>query len=96
MRQAISRGVGATAFLFFFTGCASSSYKIPDAESAGAKLFIERCSGCHATPHPKRHSADEWPHYVVLMEKRMVQRDKPPLSDSERKLIMEYLVQHAR
>jgi len=95
-RQVIGRGAGATALLFFFAGCASSGFKIPDAESDGAQHFIERCSACHAVPHPKRHSADEWPHYVALMEKRMAQRGKTPLSDAARSLILEYLIQHAR
>lgn len=94
--KAMNRGAGYAASLFFIAGCASGGFRLPDAESDGARLYVEQCSVCHAVPHPKRHRADEWPHYVELMEKRMAQRDKTPLSDEDRSMILEYLTQHAR
>lgn len=77
-------------------GCATNGIAIPQAETAAAQLYAEKCSACHALPHPARHSAGEWPHYVALMEQRMSERNKRPLSDEQRSVILSYLSQHAR
>ncbi len=95
-KEGIIRALGAVAAIVLVAGCASSGTPIPAPQSQAAQLFVEKCGSCHAVPHPARHSADEWPHYVALMEQRMAERDKPPLSEQQRQLIMEYLGEYGR
>ena len=92
----IKRIVTAVAAVVLVVGCAGSGIEIPAAQSPAALLFVDKCGVCHAVPHPARHRADEWPHYVALMEQRMAERNKAPLSDAQRALIMEYLSEHSR
>jgi len=77
-------------------GCASSGTPIPAPQSEAALLFADKCGECHAVPHPARHSADDWPHYVALMEQRMRERDIALLSEAQRQLILSYLSEYGR
>jgi hypothetical protein len=86
---------------FFFlgpvlSGCAGGPTPIPDPDSAAAQLYIDKCSACHAVPHPKRNTVDDWHHLIPLMEQRMAERGKEPLTDEERETLMKYLDTHAR
>ena len=85
--------VAATMLL---VGCATTGTPIPLPQSQAALLFADKCGECHAVPHPARHSADEWPHYVALMERRMAERNVTALSDAERQLILRYLSKYGR
>jgi hypothetical protein len=85
-----------------FTGCADdqdsqplqlSDY--PEHESAEAKLYISKCSGCHAAPLPKIHVAEQWPGVVQRMEMRMNNKAIKPPSSQETELIVGYLQKHA-
>ncbi len=84
------------AVAMLLAGCATTGTPIPLPQSQAALLFADKCGECHAVPHPARHSADEWPHYVVLMERRMAERNVTALSDAERQLIVRYLSEHGR
>ena len=95
MRDGIKQSL-VIAVVAVATGCASGGTPIPDPQSAAAQRYAEKCSGCHAVPHPARHSAAAWPHYVALMEQRIAERNHTPLSDEERLMIISYLRKHAR
>jgi hypothetical protein len=87
--------------LLLLSACAgnggrSAAASIPDAGSPEAQTFVNRCSLCHAVPHPARHDYSGWRYLVPLMEKRMAERGVAPLSGEERALILSYLEQHAR
>ncbi|MGD8312343.1 MAG: hypothetical protein PVJ66_07075 [Gammaproteobacteria bacterium] len=69
---------------------------LPDAGSPAAQLYVERCGGCHAVPHPGRHSYAGWLHLVPLMEQRMAERGMRPLTDRERDDLLGYLRLHSR
>ncbi len=92
----IKRSATAVAAVVLMAGCAGSGIAIPAAQSQAALLFADKCGVCHAIPHPARHRAEEWPHYVALMEQRMAERNIVALSDMQRALIMEYLSEHSR
>jgi len=77
-------------------GCVSGPTPIPNAESPAAKLFVEKCGTCHAVPHPKRNSAEEWQHLIPLMEQRINERGMDALTNKQRETIQAYLQTHAR
>lgn len=77
-------------------GCAGGSTVIPDAETANARLYTEKCGSCHAVPHPGRNTAQEWVHLLALMEQRMAERNMPPFTDDERQVLQNYLQANAR
>ena len=77
-------------------GCAAAPTPIPDAQSRDAQVYRGRCSVCHVLPHPKRHTAKEWNHYLKRMDQQMQHRKMAPLSPEEREQILRYLTTHAR
>jgi len=68
---------------------------IPDADSAGGALYAERCSACHALPHPKRLDWEGWRHMLSVMKKRMDEKGMS-MDTSEWRKISAYLKGHAR
>ncbi|MDH3979852.1 MAG: hypothetical protein OEU91_04985 [Gammaproteobacteria bacterium] len=78
------------------SGGRSAAGAIPDAGSPGAQAFLNRCSICHAVPHPARHVYSGWLSLVPLMEQRMAERGVGPLSGEERSMILAYLKEYAR
>ncbi|MBV1883560.1 MAG: hypothetical protein KUG82_18105 [Pseudomonadales bacterium] len=77
-------------------GCTARSITLPDSESSAAQLYSDKCSACHALPHPKRHSAAEWPPVFKLMERRMRERHVPAFSAEQRSVLLGYLQDNAR
>jgi len=69
---------------------------IPDADSVGGKMFAQRCSVCHALPHPKRLDWPHWRHMLGLMKSRMTERGVAEPSKEEWRQIASYLKAHAR
>jgi len=68
---------------------------LPDATSASAKLFAQRCSSCHALPHPKRLDWPHWRHMLHVMRQRMGERGME-MEPQEWQQIASYLKLHAR
>jgi len=68
---------------------------IPDAGSASAQLFSQRCSVCHSLPHPKRLDWPHWRSMLHVMKQRMDERDMS-MSVEEWRQIAGYLQSHAR
>jgi len=68
---------------------------IPDAGSASAQLFSQRCSICHSLPHPKRLDWPHWRSMLHVMKQRMQERDIS-LPNKEWRQIAAYLQSHAR
>ena len=82
--------------ILVLVGCADMATPLPDSQSSGAKMFADKCSACHALPHPKRHTAEQWRHIMTLMEQRIHERGMHALTTDERKSILTYLQQHGR
>jgi len=74
------------------TGC---SVKLPDPESPGARLYRERCGGCHRLYAPEVLKAEMWKYQIERMQGEMVRRGVPALTTDERGVLLEYLQQHA-
>ena len=96
IKNAIKPALIAVVSVMLIAGCASNGTPIPAPQSQAALLFADKCGQCHAVPHPARHSADDWPHYVALMEQRMFERNITALSDAERQSILAYLSEYGR
>ena len=69
---------------------------LPDMDSAAAQTFVNRCSTCHAIPHPGRHTYQGWLHLVPIMEQRMAERGMAALTAEDREVILAYLQENAR
>ena len=80
--------------LLFMTGC-SMTQTIPESESPGAKLYLKKCTQCHGLPAPKRHTAEQWDHLLVMMKSFMEKRGLAFPAD-EREMIRDYLHKNAR
>ncbi len=69
---------------------------IPQAGTADAQVYIDRCSSCHVLPHPKRLGYEGWTAVVAVMEKRIAERGMLPLDEQERQSILDYLRRNGR
>ena len=67
----------------------------PEHESEAAKLYVSKCSGCHAAPLPKIHTVRQWPGVVHRMQMRMKNKAVKPLTSSELTIVVDYLQKHA-
>ncbi|MFQ5480156.1 MAG: hypothetical protein ACE5DW_02660 [Thermodesulfobacteriota bacterium] len=83
-----------TALLF--TGCALRTTPLPEPESEGAKAYKEVCGTCHALAHPRRNTYAQWEHLVGVMEVRMAERQRPPMTTEEKAQILLYLKKNSR
>jgi len=68
---------------------------LPARDSKAAQLFAERCSACHALPHPRRLDWVHWQHMLHVMKLRMEERGMQ-MTPEEWKTIASYLKDHAR
>ena len=68
----------------------------PEYDSEPAKLYISKCSGCHAAPLPSIHSVRHWPGVLQRMQMRMKNKAVQPLNPNELAIVLDYLQQHAR
>ena len=76
---------------------------LPDPRSRGAELTGRYCSQRHDTPHPRLHTAEEWPAVAGRMFARMSMMPGMPMmggveapSPAEREAIVAYLAEHGR
>jgi len=69
--------------------------EIPDADSAAAQVFSQRCSVCHSLPHPARLDWPHWRSMLHVMKQRMNEK-KISIPNEEWRQISGYLKQHAR
>ncbi|RMD88053.1 MAG: hypothetical protein D6808_00370 [Candidatus Dadabacteria bacterium] len=91
-----------TTLMVIFSACgilSCSQYNISNNDpniSRGEALFRSRCIMCHDLPHPKRHYSYQWPNLVEIMQKRMIEKGLPPLTETERSAIISYLKVNSR
>lgn len=70
---------------------------LPEADSAQAVLYVEKCSICHPAYHPQVHNYTGWNNVVTRMEKQADDKGiKPFLSGDEKAVILSYLKKNAR
>lgn len=58
---------------------------------AGAELTEQFCGGCHVTPKPQGHSANEWPAVVARMLDNMHRSNRPTPTPEQINTILDYL-----
>ncbi len=79
-------------FVLCLTKCGEP---LPDAESAGARLYQGRCSGCHRLYHPRMLTTEMWKIIIARMEIEFKRQGLRPLSRKEIELILDYLDEHS-
>jgi hypothetical protein len=86
-------------WLFLLLGtvsCVSVSHQnMPEENSAELGLLKKKCTLCHGLPHPKRHTQEEWSHLIILMTKRMNEKNIS-YTKEELSQIKSYLQRNAR
>ncbi len=70
----------------FFNGC-TTMQRLPEEKSADAQLYIERCSACHAIPHPSRLNLHHWKDKIVVMKSKQM----PVITAKEKESVLSYI-----
>lgn len=84
-----------TAAAFLLLSLAACNPALPEPDSAGAKLYVERCSACHRLYPPNVMTAATWEIMLDRMQGEMRRRGVPPLNGDEMKIATDYLTRHA-
>ncbi len=74
--------------MFALEGCQG---KLPQQDSYAGQLYMKRCGNCHQPYDPHSMTPAMWQVQVPMMEQKMQQAGMHPLSDEDRKTIMDYL-----
>lgn len=74
----------------------AATQPFPEPASAGAQLLQQKCSGCHAPPHPNTHTAMEWVGVVGRMQNYRVVRGHGVIAQPEQQRLLEYLQAYSR
>jgi len=69
--------------------------RCPSSASPAEQLYAERCGGCHRPYLPSTMTSAMWAEQVETMQMKMAQAGVAPLSDSERRAILDYLEHNA-
>jgi mono/diheme cytochrome c family protein len=76
-------------------GGAACGPKLPEPDSPGAQLYAQRCDTCHRLYAPTSMKYEMWKMQVERMQGEMARRGVPTLTDSERRVLLEYLQRHS-
>ena len=79
-------------FILLLWSCAGT---LPEEGSPEVTLYRNKCTVCHSWPHPGRHNAREWDHYLKVMEAHMKNRGLS-FEPQEKETIRAYLHRNAR
>jgi len=71
------------------------SPKLPEPESAGAKLYAARCNTCHRVFAPGSLKFEMWKVQVERMQGEIVRHGLPPLTPDERNVLLDYLKRYS-
>ena len=69
--------------------------KLPEPESAGAKLYAGRCNSCHRVFAPGSLKFEMWKVQVERMQGEIVRHGLAPLTPDERNVLLDYLKRHS-
>ncbi len=92
-RHVVLLTVATAAILLGSAGCAPKP--LPERGSSAEQLYAGRCGGCHRPFLPSTMTSAMWAEQVEAMQLKMAQAGVTPLSDSERREIMDYLERNA-
>jgi Dihaem cytochrome c len=68
---------------------------LPEEGTAVEQLYSERCGSCHHPYLPSSMTSAMWAMQVEAMQLKMVQAGRAPLTDSEKREILDYLQRNA-
>jgi hypothetical protein len=68
---------------------------LPDSDGPGARLYRERCVGCHRLYPPGSMTAEMWTFQVTRMRGEFARRGMPWLAPAEERELIAYLRTHA-
>ena len=91
MRPAKLRRAAAAAAALAMLALAGCQGKLPEQDSYAAQLYLKRCGNCHQPYSPHSMTPAMWQVQVPMMEQKMQQAGMHPLSDEDRRTIMDYL-----
>lgn len=95
MRPVVWRRFGAVLAAATLSGLAGCNRPaLPERDTYAAQLYAARCSGCHSLYNPRSMTAAMWEVQVQAMAPRMAQAGRP-LSETERRTIVNYLTRNA-
>jgi len=77
-------------------GCTGMPTPLPEAGSAGARLYESKCGECHSVPHPRRYRPGQWEQTMKNMTREMELKGVTPLTKAEEVVILDYLTSHSR
>jgi hypothetical protein len=83
------------AVLVLAGAVAACNAALPESDSAQAKLYQQKCSGCHRLYAPGVLTAEMWSFMVARMEEEFRRRGIPPLAEEEKQAIVSYLQLHS-
>jgi hypothetical protein len=69
--------------------------RLPEPDSPGARLYGERCTGCHRLYAPESMKAAMWEFTLKRMQGELARRGVPPLSPDEYETVRAYLERHS-
>jgi len=85
--------IGLGSMMLVLAAC--QSRPLPEAESAPARLYVERCSRCHVPYNPRSMTRAMWATQVDLMQGKMRDASIKPLTADEQRIIVDYLTRNA-
>ena len=91
--RGVGRCVGVVLLGLSITSCNAN---LPEPESVAAKLYAQRCSGCHRLYQPGLLTSEMWEYTLERMALEFQRLGRPPLSESERRTLLDYLSAHAQ
>ncbi len=86
------RMLAAVVFLLALAACSKS---LPEPDSAAAKLYVDRCGGCHQVFHPGSMTSAMWKYQVARAQKSFMRPVGRSLTATEYNQILDYLVRNA-
>jgi len=86
--------LGVSALVLALAAASCTPKPLPEEGSADARLYVERCGGCHVVYRPEVLKAKMWETMVARMEVEMSRRGVT-LPPSDRDAILAYLKRNA-
>ena len=74
---------------------AACDARLPDADTPGARLYADRCAGCHRVYAPGSMTAPMWAMTVERMQGELARRGVAPLTAAEHATLLAYLGEHS-
>jgi hypothetical protein len=90
-RRRAAAALAALAWL----GSSGCEPALPDPDSPGARLYRNRCGGCHRLYAPGSMTSAMWGVQVERMQAEFVRRGVPVLTPTETEALLGYLGRHS-